>query len=162
MTYLPEGLWTVHVRGQYVRPNGQPHRGYILFCPTVLSVSAVLGGTPHVITVDPARVDMGRSGEVDLNLLNPNDPMISPGPATGDSWGYRVFETYQRGSVLEWKLDVPSDVGDGDELDLAMVPRKGEKVCRPADWFPRHLIDTPVQASRISPRNGPLMRNLDI
>lgn len=156
---LPSSLWAVQLVGQYLRPDGTPHRGFITLTPDPAAVTATLDGTPVTITLQAVRLDIDEDGYVSCELLNPNDPTITPGPATGNPWGYCVRETFQRGPVLGWHLDFPADMGDGDFLDLAKIPRNNEDVYRPADWFPHHLIDTPVQASRISPRNGPLMRS---
>lgn len=157
---LPPGLWTMRVVGQYLRPNGEPHQGFITLTPQPASVTATPGGTPITITLQTARLDMDEEGFVCCDLLNPNDPTINPGPGTGHKWMYCIRETYQRGPVLGWFLDVPEMIGDGGFCDLAMMTRHAEDVYRPADWFPHHLIDTPVQAARISPRNGPLMREV--
>lgn len=157
---LPPGLWTMRVVGQYLRPDGTPHRGFVTLTPQPVSVTATPGGTPVTITLQAARLDIDSEGFVSADLLNPNDPTIKPGPATGAKWTYHVRETYQQGPIIEWWLNVPDTVLDGSLLDLAMTQRTGETVARPTDWFPHHLIDTPVQASRISPRNGPLLREI--
>jgi len=158
---LPEGLWRMFVVGQYLRPDGTPHRGCITVTPEPAAITATRDGTPFTIPSQTARLDLDAEGFVMVELLNPNDPSITPGRSSGNPWGYCVRETFQRGPVLGWTLVPSSGVRDGDLLDLAKMERRGENVYRPADWFPHHLIDTPVQASRISPRNGPLMRRLD-
>lgn len=157
---LPPGLWTMRVIGQYLRPDGTPHRGYITLTPQPASVTATPGGTPMTITLQSARLDLNEEGFACADMLNPNDPTIKPGPANSAKWAYCVRETYQRGPVLGWLLDVPDTVGDGGLCDLAKMTRHHEDIYRPADWFPYHLIDTPVQAGRISPRPGPLMREV--
>lgn len=157
---LPPGLWTMRVVGQYLRPDGSPHQGFITLTPQPVSVTATPGGTPVTITLQAARLDIDPEGFVCADMLNPNDPTITPGAATGNPWAYCVRETFQRGPVIGWWLEVPANLPDGGFLDLAKVPRRQEDVYRPADWFPHHLIDTPVQASRISPRSDPLMREV--
>ncbi|MBD3004716.1 hypothetical protein [Streptomyces sp. 5-10] len=124
-------------------------------------MTAMTGGTPFTITLQTVRLCINGEGYVEADLLNPNDPTIEPGPATARRWGYCVRETFERGPVLGWTMDVPTSVGDGEVLDMAKVVRRDEAVYRPADWFPHHLMDTPVQASRISPRVGPLMRCIE-
>lgn len=157
---LPPGLWSMRVVGQYVRPDGTPHQGFVTLTPQPVSITALPGGTPITIPLQTARLDMDPQGFVCADLLNPNDPTINPGPGTGQKWLYCVRETFQRGPVLSWWLNVADALPDGGFLDLAAQTRHGEDVVRPADWFPHHLIDTPVQAGRISPRNGPLMREV--
>jgi hypothetical protein len=158
---LPTGLWSLRLIGQYVRADGTPHRGFITLTPEPASVTALPGGTPITITLQAARLDIDADGFVSGTLLNPNDPTIKPGPGTDEKWRYCVRETFQRGPVIGWWLDVPDTLGDGAFLDLNMMDRNCEDIVRPVDWFPHHLIDTPVQASRISPRSGPLMREVN-
>lgn len=148
------------VIGQYVRPDGDPHQGFITLTPDPAAVTALPDGSPLTVTLQTARLDMDCEGYVRAEMLNPHDPTITPGPSSGNPWGYCVRETFQRGPVLGWHLIVPEDVGDGGLLDLAKVERRDEEVVRGADWFPYHLIDASVQASRISPRRGPLLRPL--
>lgn len=150
----------MRVVGQYLQPDGTPHRGFVTLTPIPVSVTALPGGTPATITLQTTRLDFDAEGFISADLLNPNDPTIKPGPTTGQKWAYCVRETYQRGPVLGWVLDVPDDVGDGGVVDLAKVTRNCEDVYRPTDWFPHHLMDTPIQAGRISPRNGPLLREI--
>lgn len=158
---LPPGLWKMRLIGQYIRPDGTPHRGFITLTPQPLAITAQpVIGTPITITLQPARLDMDANGFVCSDLLNPNDPTINPGPGTGAKWPYYVHEYFQRGDVISWRLEVPDDIPDGGFLDLAMQTRHDEVVDRPADWFPHHLRDAQIQASRISPRNGPLMRKV--
>lgn len=157
---LPPGLWTMRVIGQYSRPDGTPHQGFVTMTPQPAAVTAQPGGTPITITLQAARLDMDQQGFVCADMLNPNDPTLKPGPADGNRWMYCIRETFQRGPVLGWYLNVPENLPDGGFLDLAAQNRNCEDVHRPADWFPHHLIDTSVQASRISPRNGPLMREV--
>ncbi|MER6605972.1 hypothetical protein ABT282_08650 [Streptomyces sp. NPDC000927] len=152
--------WRMKTTGLYLQPDGTPQRGYVTFTPEPISITATPNGTPYTITTQTTRLCIDNNGKIEGNLLNPNDPTIKPGPATGQHWGYHVRETFERGPVIGWTLDVPIETGDGDTLDLAHVARRDEAVYRPTDWFPHHLIDTPVQASRISPRPGPLMRCL--
>ena len=158
---LPDGLWKMRVVGQYVRPDGTPHRGYVTLTPNPAAISATPSGHTLTLILQTVRLDLDAKGLVEAELLNPNDPTISPGPTTGSTWGYCVRETLQRAPVLGWTLVPPPDLGNGGLLDLAKVERRNEDVYRPVDWFPHHVIDTPVQASRISPRNGPLLRQLD-
>jgi hypothetical protein len=157
---LPPGLWTMRVVGQYLRPNGTPHQGYVILTPKPVSVTAMPNGTPVTITLQAARLDIDSEGFICADLLNPNDPTIKPGPATTGKWAYHVQETFQRGPIIDWNLNVPDTMPDGGLLDLAMVDRDQETVVQPTDWFPHHLIDTPVQAGRISPRNGPMLREI--
>ncbi|MFB7858883.1 hypothetical protein [Rhodococcus qingshengii] len=154
---LPIDMWSVQAVNQYLRPDGEPHRGYVLLIPEARSVTSSRAMVTTVL--EPARLDIDDDGYVAAELLHPGDPDLR---ATGVDgvWGYRVQETFQAGGVVEWRLLFPDAVGDGDFLDLSEVPRLDECVVRPASWFPRHLIDTPVQASRISPRNGPLLRRI--
>lgn len=157
---LPSGLWSMNVIGQYLQPDGTPHQGFVIMTPVPVAVTATQDGTPFTVTLQAARLDMDEDGFVEAEMLNPNDPTITPGPATSGVWPYCVRETFQRGPVIGWYLEVPEDVGDGDMVDLAKMVRNDEDICRPADWFPHHLIDTSVHATRISPRNGPLMRHI--
>ena len=150
----------MRVVGQYLRPDGSPHQGYVTLTPDPASVTALPDGTPATITLQTVRLDIDAEGFIQADLLNPNDPTISPGPTTGNKWSYCVRETFQRGPVLGWWLSVPDSVGNGDVMDLAKTTRNCENVYRPTDWFPHHLMDTPIQAGYISPRNGPLMREI--
>lgn len=157
---LPPGLWSMRVIGQYVRPDGTPHQGFVTLTPEPASITALPGGTPITIPLQSVRLDMDPQGFVCADMLNPNDPTINPGPTTGYKWNYCVRETFQAGPILGWILDVPANLPDGGFLDLAAITRKNENVFRPADWFPHHLMDTPVQAGRISPRNSPMTREV--
>lgn len=158
---LPPGLWSMRVIGQYLRPDGTPHQGFVTLTPEPAAVTALPDGTPVTIVLQAARLDMDADGFVSATMLNPNDPTIKPGPGTDEKWRYCVRETFQRGPVIGWWLDVPDNLGDGGFLDLNMMDRSCQDIVRPADWFPHHLMDTSVQASRISPRNGPLMREVN-
>lgn len=157
---LPPGVWSMRVVGQYLRPDGTPHQGFITLTPAPAVIQAEADGTPVTMTLQAARLDIDHDGFVCGDLLNPNDPTIRPGPSTAGAWPYCVRETFQRGPVIGWCLTVPANLPDGGFLDLTMMDRTSEEIVRPVDWFPHHLIDTPVQASRISPRNGPLMREV--
>lgn len=151
----------MQVRGQYLQPDGTPHQGFITLTPLPTVIQATAGGVPVTMTAQTCRLDMDAEGYVQGELLNPNDPAIQPGIGTqGATWPYCVRENFQRGPVLGWCLMVPAGLGDGDFLDLAKAERIGEEVVRPGDWFPHHLCDTSVQAGRISPRNGTLMRHI--
>lgn len=155
---LPVDMWSVQAVNRYVRPDGDPHRGYVLLIPEARSVTSSRAMVTTVL--EPARLDLDEDGYVAAELLHPGDPDLRVTGTGGGPWGYRVRETFQMGGVLEWRLLFPDDVGDGDFLDLAKVPRLDEREVFPASWFPKHLMDTPVQASRISPRNGPLLRRI--
>lgn len=157
---LPPGLWSLRILGQYVRANGAPHQGFVILSPDPVAVTATPGGTPVTIVLQAARLEMDHDGFVSDTVLNPNDPTITPGEATGDPWVYHVREVFQRGPVIEWWLQVPANLGDGSVLDLNMMTRSGQEITRPADWFPQHLSGTGVLANRISPRNAPLMREV--
>jgi len=158
---LPPGLMRMRVVGQFVRPDGTPHQGFVTLTPQPASIQATPGGTPITMTLQAARLDIDAEGFVCADLLNPNDPTIRPGPGAGTApWPYCVRETFQRGPVIGWWLKVPANLPDGGFLDLAMMERNCEEIIRPVDWFPHHLIDTPVQAGRISPRKSPLMREV--
>ena len=157
---IPPGLWSMRILGQYVRADGTPHQGFVIITPDPVAITATPGGTPVTIVLQAARLEMDHEGFVSATMLNPNDPTITPGEATGDPWVYKVREVLQRGPVIEWWLQVPDSLGDGSVVDLNMMVRNGQKITRPADWFPYHLEDAQVQASRISPRSGPLMREV--
>lgn len=158
---LPPGMMSMRVMGQYLRPNGVPHQGFVTMTPEVTSVSAIpIVGTPFTIALQAARLEIDTNGFVCSDLLNPNDPHIKPGPATGQKWSYYVREHFRRGDTIGWRFEVPDNVPDGGFVDLAMQERHDEMVIRPADWFPRHIQDAQVQAGWISPRNGPLMREV--
>jgi hypothetical protein len=152
MGNITQGLWSLRVIGRYCQPDGTPQRGHLLFTPPAAVINSAPGGAPFMLTVQSARVDIDGGGYVVADLLHPNDPSISPGPSSGDRWAYRVTEVFSRGPHVSWWLDVPPELRDGGVVDLAQVPRLGEEIVRPGDWFPHHLNDTQVQAGRISPR----------
>lgn len=160
MTTFPAGIWRLRIVGRYLRPDGSPIQGYLLLTPPAVTINSLPGGAPFRLTVQTARLDIDKNGYVAADIVNPNDPSISPGPSTGNRWAYQVLEVIQRGHQVAWWLEVPADLRDGETLDLGQVPRLGEEIVRPADWWPHHMHDTPVQAGRISPRNGPLMRKV--
>lgn len=176
---LPPGLLTVHLVGQYVRPDGSAHRGFVMITPELprgySALTASPDGVPVTVVLQTVRIDFGEDevlgsggepvqladGYVETDLLNPNDPSIVPGPGSGQPWMYRVREEFYNGPVLEWLMRVPEGVEDGGVVDLAKLVRHNDRTVRPADWYPKHLWGTEVMANRISPRRGPLMRDVD-
>lgn len=140
---------TFLLTGQYLKPDGSPHAGFITVTPIPVSVQDVTDGL--VIALQTARLDMDDNGMVSGEFINPNDPGLRPGGYDNHAWDYCIRETFQGGSVIGWYLTAANITGG--EVNLGSVPRVGEDVYRPADWFPRHLSDSPVQAGRISPWN---------
>jgi hypothetical protein len=137
---------TFQFTGSYLKPDGSPHRGFITITPDPVSVQDTVEGS--VITLQSARVDLDADGRVDVNLLNPNDPGLSPGGATSNPWAYCIRESLQGSAVIGWWL-LPENITP--VVELGRVERSNLTVVRPADWFPHHLMDTSVQAGRISP-----------
>lgn len=137
---------TFQLTGQYLKPDGTPHQGFITVNPVPLAVQDVVTGT--VITLQAARLDMDENGIVSAELIDPNDPGLRPGGEDGNQWPYCIRETFQGGAVIGWYL-TPENI-TGPVVDLGTVPRVNPNVYRPADWFPHHWADTPSQAGRIS------------
>lgn len=140
---------TFQLTGQYLKPDGTPHRGFITVTPVPVSVQDVIQGI--TITTQPARLDLDDEGYVGAELIDPNDLGLRPGGYDGNLWPYCIREVFQGAAVLGWFLTAENITGP--TVDLGMVPRVGEDVYRPIDWFPHHLSDSPVQAGRISPWN---------
>jgi hypothetical protein len=133
--------------GNYLKPDGSPHSGFITITPVPVSVQDTAEGA--VVTLQSVRVDLDGDGGVNVELLDPNDPGLTPGGATGNPWPYCIRESLQGSAILGWDL-MPQNI-TGTVVDLGTVPRENLTVVRPADWFPHHFIDSAVQAGRISP-----------
>jgi hypothetical protein len=148
-------LWVMKLRGQYLRPDGTPHQGFVTMTPEPISVTRHdRRHTVHDDLADGPSMPRPR-GSRRADLLNPNDPTIRPGPATARRWGYCVGRPSSAARCWAGRWTCRPSVGDGEVLDMAKVARRDEVVARPADWFPHHLMDTPVQASRIFAEGGP-------
>jgi hypothetical protein len=138
---------TFTLTGQYLKPDGTPHSGFITITPIPVSVQD--SGTGSVVTMQTARIDLDDSGYVSAELIDPNDPGLTPGGATGNPWAYCIRENLQGSAVVGWYLK-PENISD--PVNLALVERSDLELIRPADWFPHHLADARVQAGRISPQ----------
>lgn len=152
---FPPGMWTMRISGQYLRPDGSPQRGYVVITPVPAAIGQVPGSTAYgAIVTQQAKLDLDRNGWIRATLLNPNDPQLNPGDVTDGAdvrrWSYVVQEIFFKGSVIQWTLQVPVDVGNRDCLDFAKVTRFDEKIVRPADWFPGHYAN-PLPRSNITP-----------
>lgn len=134
--------------GTYLRPNRVPHEGFITVTPLPTSVQDVVQGA--VITLQAARLDLDSTGSVSAELLDPNDPGLRPGGATGDPWAYCIREVLLGSAIIGWLL-LPESITDG-VADLGKVPRTNLDVIRPSDWFPHHWAGAPSAAGRISPQ----------
>jgi hypothetical protein len=132
--------------GNYLKPDGSPHGGFITITPEPVSVQDTAEGS--VVTLQSVRIDLDGDGGVNVELLNPNDPGLTPGGATSNPWAYCIRESLQGSAIIGWWLR-PENITD--VVDLGTVERSDLTVVRPADWFPRHWIDSAVQAGRISP-----------
>ena len=138
---------TFTLSGQYLKPDGTPHSGFITITPVPVSVQDSGAGT--VVTMQSARIDLDDQGYVSAELIDPHDPGLTPGGATSNPWPYCIRENLQGSAIIGWTL-LPENITA--EVDLATVERTGLDVIRPADWFPRHYVDTAVMAGRISPQ----------
>lgn len=144
---FPPGMWTMTIRGLYLRPDGSPQRGHLTFTPGPASVGQQLASSgAGTLVLQSVRVPIGSGGRISVKLLNPNDPTLSPGPLTGAPWAYCVQEFFRQGPVLGWVMQVPADAADGAEIDLGHIERLEEQVVRPADWFPSHFAGRPLSA----------------
>lgn len=155
---FPPGTWTVNLQGLYLRPDGSPHRGYVMFTPKPVSIGVEPASPATGARVlQSVQVPISSSGLVRCTLLNPNDPSISPGAASGWVWSYTVREVFRRGPVLEWMLLIPDDAGNGASVNLGAVQRRGEHVVRPTDWFPGHFTNHPLGPSANGHASGQIV-----
>lgn len=140
---------TFQLIGNYLKPDGSPHSGFITITPEPVSVQDTVEGS--VVTLQTVKVELDSDGGINVELIDPNDPALKPGGATGNPWTYCIREALQGSAILGWWLR-PEDIEPVTEL--GKVERSNLDVVRPADWFPHHLLDTPAKAGRISPTIG--------
>jgi hypothetical protein len=140
---------TFQLIGNYLKPDGSPHSGFITITPEPVSVQD--SGVGGVVTLQTTRIELDSEGGVYVDLLDPNDPGLTPGGASGNPWSYCIRESLQGSAVIGWWLR-PQNITP--VTDLATVERSDLTVVRPADWFPHHWIDSAAQAGRISPTIG--------
>lgn len=121
---LPEDLLSFRPVVRYVRPDGSPHRGTVYLDPAVPSVRSAEYG---LIILSTVAMPMSGTGNVESHILNPHDPTITPGGEDDDIWLYHVREVYEGGPTLMYSFEVPDDLEDGAELNLAEVERIDER-----------------------------------
>lgn len=126
---FPELAETITVKGQYLGPDGDPARGYIL---VTLDQSLADKDTNTIYTRKPLRYDLDGNGAVEFDIIKTGATDADPVPLTRNV-AVTITENFEGVKKYTWKTVF--DTSANDETDIFQLADAAEVTQRPLNQY---------------------------
>lgn len=126
---FPELAETITVKGQYLSPDGDPARGYIL---VTLDQSLADKDTNTIYTRKPLRYDLDGNGAVEFDIIKTGATDADPVPLTRNV-AVTITENFEGVKKYTWKTVF--DTSANDETDIFQLADAAEVTQRPLNQY---------------------------
>ena len=120
---------TITVKGQYLGPDGDPARGYIL---VTLDQSLADKDTNTIYTRKPLRYDLDGNGAVEFDIIKTGATDADPVPLTRNV-AVTITENFEGVKKYTWKTVF--DTSANDETDIFQLADAAEVTQRPLNQY---------------------------